>query len=72
MTEHRKLLANDVTKGSEPAFRELVSRCLNLLASKELRLVDGDAHRTADVTQTVFVAFPAVLKSSRGVHPNAQ
>jgi RNA polymerase sigma factor (sigma-70 family) len=55
MTDTQRLLADYVTTGSEPAFRELVTRYLNLVYSTAVRLVDGDAHRAEDVAQTVFI-----------------
>src|SRR5579862_3195234 len=55
MTESQKLLAEYVGNGSEAAFRELVSRYVDLVYSTALRLVNGDAHRAQDVTQTVFI-----------------
>jgi RNA polymerase sigma factor (sigma-70 family) len=54
MTETQELLANYLKDGSEPAFRELVSRYLDLVYSTAVRLVDGDAHRAEDVAQMVF------------------
>src|SRR3954462_3224571 len=41
-------------KRSEPAFRELVDRYLNLVYSTALRRVGGDTHRAQDVSQIVF------------------
>ncbi len=55
MTDSQKLLADYATNGSEPAFRELVSRYLNLVYSTAVRLVGGDRHLAQDVAQTVFV-----------------
>lgn len=55
MTESQQLLADYAENGSEPAFRELVARYVNLVYSTALRLVNGDAHLAEDVTQTVFV-----------------
>jgi len=55
MTESQKLLADYVQTGSENAFRELVTRYLDLVYSAALRLVEGDTHRAQDVAQTVFV-----------------
>jgi RNA polymerase sigma factor (sigma-70 family) len=57
MTEDEKLLAEYSQTQSEAAFREIVSRYLNLVYSTALRLVAGDAHRAEDVAQTVFVAL---------------
>jgi RNA polymerase sigma factor (sigma-70 family) len=54
MTDHRTLLADYVANGSEPAFRELVARYINLVYSTAVRLVNGDTHRAEDVAQTVF------------------
>jgi RNA polymerase sigma factor (sigma-70 family) len=54
MTDHRTLLADYVTNGSEPAFRELVARYIDLVYSTAVRLVNGDTHRAEDVAQTVF------------------
>ena len=55
MTDSQRLLAEYATNGSEPAFRELVSRYLNLVYSTAIRLVGGDAHLAQDAAQTVFV-----------------
>src|SRR5581483_5050858 len=55
MTESSKLLADYVANGSEPAFRDLVARYVNLGYSTALRLVKGDVYLAQDVTQTVFV-----------------
>ena len=50
----RTLLAEYATKGSEPAFREVVEGYINLVHATAVRLVDGDTHRAEDVVQTVF------------------
>jgi RNA polymerase sigma factor (sigma-70 family) len=55
MIDSQRLLADYATSGSKPAFRELVSRYLNLVHSTAVRLVGGDAHLAQDVAQTVFV-----------------
>lgn len=55
MTESQSLLADYVTTGSEPAFRELLARYLDLVYSAAVRLVGGNAHLAQDVTQTVFI-----------------
>ena len=55
MTDAQKLIAEYVKTGSEPAFRELVMRYVDLVYSTALRLVGGDAHLAEDVAQTVFV-----------------
>jgi RNA polymerase sigma factor (sigma-70 family) len=55
MTESRSLLGDYVKTGSEPAFREILARYIDLVYSAAVRLVDGDIHLAQDVTQTVFV-----------------
>ena len=55
MTDSQQLLAEYRQNGSDAAFRELVTRYLDLVYSTALRLVEGDTHRAEDVTQTVFV-----------------
>jgi RNA polymerase sigma factor (sigma-70 family) len=54
MTDTQELLASFVRNGSEAAFRELVTRYVDLVFSTALRLVDGDTHTAEDVTQLVF------------------
>lgn len=63
MTDHQGLLAEYVRTGSEDAFRELVSRYLDLVYSTALRLVEGDAHRAQDVAQTVFVDLARMART---------
>ncbi len=55
MNDSQKLLADYIKNGSEPAFRELVRRYINLVHSTAVRLVNGDSHLAEDITQTVFV-----------------
>jgi RNA polymerase sigma factor (sigma-70 family) len=55
MTETQALLAEYAKNTSESAFRELVSRYVNLVYSTALRLVGGDTHLAEDVAQTVFI-----------------
>lgn len=54
MTDTQQLLADYVASGSETAFRDLVSRYVDLVYSAAIRLVKGDTHLAEDVTQTVF------------------
>ena len=54
MTESQQLLAEYAQTGSEAAFRELVTRYLDLVYSAAVRLVNGDRHLAQDVTQRVF------------------
>ena len=54
MTDTQELLAKFVQNGSESAFRELVTRYVDLVYSVAVRLVDGDTHRAEDVAQIVF------------------
>ena len=55
MTESQELIADYVRTGSEAAFRELVTRYVDLVHSTAVRLVDGDIHRAKDVAQMVFL-----------------
>ena len=59
MTDSHTLLASYARTGSESAFRELVSRYIDLVYSTAFRLVGGDAQSAQDVAQTVFVALAA-------------
>jgi RNA polymerase sigma factor (sigma-70 family) len=54
MTDQRTLLAEYALHGSEEAFRELVTRYLNLVYGTAVRRVNGDTHLAEDVAQTVF------------------
>ena len=54
MNGTQQLLAEYARTRSENAFRELVSRYLDLVYSTALRRVDGDTHRAQDIAQLVF------------------
>src|SRR5260221_14244438 len=54
MTDGQQLLAQYAESRSEAAFRELVTRYVDLVYSAAVRLVNGDTHLAEDVTQTVF------------------
>jgi RNA polymerase sigma factor (sigma-70 family) len=55
MTDSQRLLTEYAKQGSESAFRELVTRYINLVYAAALRLVDGDTQLAEDVTQMVFI-----------------
>jgi RNA polymerase sigma factor (sigma-70 family) len=57
MTDSHTLLSQYARTGSESAFRELVSRYIDLVYSTAFRLVDGNVESAQDVAQTVFVAL---------------
>jgi RNA polymerase sigma factor (sigma-70 family) len=57
MTDSQTLLSLYAQTGSESAFRELVSRYIDLVYSTACRLVGGDVQSAQDVAQTVFVAL---------------
>lgn len=55
MTDSRALLVEYAKRGTETAFRDLVSRYIDLVYSTAFRQVRGDAHLAEDVAQTVFL-----------------
>lgn len=63
MTDNRTLLAEYANHGSEPAFRELVERYVDLVYSTAVRLVNGDTHRANDVVQTVFTDLARLART---------
>ena len=63
MTDSQTLLSLYARTGSEPAFRELVSRYIDLVYSTAFRLVGEDAQAAQDVAQTVFVALADKAKT---------
>ena len=63
MLDDPSLLRRFAEDRSEEAFAELVRRHLNLVYSAALRKVGGDAHRAAEVTQTVFTVLARTAPS---------
>ena len=63
MTDGQQLLADYAATGSETAFRELVSRYVDLVYSAAVRLVNGDSHLAEDVTQMVFADLARMARS---------
>ena len=63
MTDSGTLLAEYVKDGSEPAFRELVRRYLDLVYSAAVRLVQDERHLAEDVAQTVFADLARLARS---------
>jgi RNA polymerase sigma factor (sigma-70 family) len=63
MTETQQLLADYTASGSEAAFRDLVSRYVDLVYSAAVRLVNGDTHLAEDVTQTVFADLARLART---------
>lgn len=63
MTETQQLLADYTASGSETAFRDLVSRYVDLVYSAAVRLVNGDTHLAEDVTQTVFADLARLART---------
>ena len=62
MPDAQTLLA-DYVSGSESAFRELVTRYVNLVFSTAYRLVAEDRPLAEDVTQTVFLDLARAAKT---------
>jgi len=65
MTESQRLLAEFRKTRSEPAFRELVDRFIDIVHSTALRLMNGDRHHAEDITQTVFADLAKLSSSLR-------
>ena len=63
MTDGQQLLAQYAESGSETAFRELVTRYVDLVYSAAVRLVNGDTHLAEDVTQTVFADLARMARA---------
>lgn len=54
MADDQQLLQRYAKNGSEPAFRKLVERHVNLVYSTALRRVNGDRQLAEDISQMVF------------------
>jgi RNA polymerase sigma factor (sigma-70 family) len=54
MTDTNQLLREYIETGSEPAFREIVARYVDLVYSVALRRINGHEDLARDVVQTVF------------------
>jgi RNA polymerase sigma factor (sigma-70 family) len=63
MTDSRTLVAEYAANGSEPAFRELVTRYVDLVYSAAIRLVGEDRHLAEDVAQTVFADLARLARN---------
>lgn len=63
MNEDSQLLRQYAEHRSEPAFRELVARHLDLVYSVALRQMGGDHSLAQDIAQTVFIDLARKAKS---------
>jgi RNA polymerase sigma factor (sigma-70 family) len=63
MTTERTLLADYAVNGSEKAFREVVTRYIDLVYSTAVRLVCGDTHLAEDVVQMVFADLARLART---------
>jgi len=66
MTDATQLLRDYAEHGSEPAFRELVTRYADLVYSVALRRANGDTHLAEDIVQTVFTDLATQTRRRRG------
>jgi RNA polymerase sigma factor (sigma-70 family) len=66
MRQSVQLLRDYAERGDEAAFRELVSRYIDLVYSAALRRLGGDAELARDVTQTVFADLARKARLLRG------
>lgn len=67
MTDDGKLLVEYARNGSEDAFRQLVSRYINLVYSAAVRQVGGNSTQAEDIVQRVFVDL---ARKARSLHGN--
>src|SRR3954452_9438714 len=63
MATDNELLREYAQSGSEPAFKELVQRHLNMVYATALRETDADPHLAEDLAQSVFVELARKAKS---------
>jgi DNA-directed RNA polymerase specialized sigma24 family protein len=63
MNDSQILLAEYARNGSESAFRELVTRYIDLVYSASVRLLNGDTHLAKDVSQVVFIDLARKARS---------
>jgi RNA polymerase sigma factor (sigma-70 family) len=63
MATDYELLREYVRSGSEPAFKELVQRHLNMVYATALREMDASPHLAEDLAQSVFVELGRKAKS---------
>lgn len=61
MTESQQLLVEYARSGSDAAFREVVTRYVDLVYSTALRLLDGNRPLAEDVSQTVFLDLSRMI-----------
>src|SRR5207249_4145797 len=59
MTDTGQLLRDYAERDSEEAFRELVTRYIDLVYSVALRRLGGNTHLVEDIVQTVFSELSA-------------
>jgi RNA polymerase sigma factor (sigma-70 family) len=63
MATDNELLRKYAQAGSEPAFKELVQRHVNMVYATALRETDANPHMAEDLAQSVFVELARKAKS---------
>ena len=66
MATDNELLREYAQSGSEPAFKELVQRHVNMVYATALRETGANAHLAEDLAQSVFVELARKAKLPRG------